>query len=100
MDKDICLFHSFLVRILFVKSLIPQFSVSRYFIEVFLRTPIILIIPLIIMFLIKDIKLGNLFMDLIFNGFIGVGVTAISIFILGLNKGERKMIVGKIRGLL
>jgi hypothetical protein len=52
------------------------------------------------MFLIKDIKLGNLFMDLIFNGFIGVGVTAISIFILGLNKGERKMIVGKIRGLL
>ena len=93
-------FILFLVRILFVKSLIPQFSVSRYFIEVFLRTPIILIIPLIIMFLIKDIKLGNLFMDLIFNGFIGVGVTAISIFILGLNKGERKMIVGKIRDLL
>ncbi|WP_315578951.1 hypothetical protein [Hoylesella oralis] len=90
-------FILFFVRAFFVKSLIPQLSISRYFFEVFLRTPIILIIPLIVMFFIKDINFGNLFLNLILNCLIGFFLISIAIFVLGLNRWERNLIIEKVK---
>lgn len=86
-----------LVRLNFVKYKINEFSILQWLSLCFVKSCLIVVVPLLLTGLLYSVNFNNKYSELIAVGGFGFIVTCLSIFLLGLTKNEKKFILSKIK---
>ncbi len=82
---------SLIARLVLLRNMIPCFSIKKYLIDVILKVFSVVVISSIILFFIKYIIHSNGFVELIFIVTLSFIIVSCTIYILGLNNKEKKI---------
>lgn len=85
-----------LARLFLLKEKVDTFSIVNWIKDVPLRSLVVVSIPILSCFAIKHIQIDNSVLELIGKSGLAFVITCASVFVIGLDKNERKMILSKI----
>ena len=87
------------VRLIFCKQMLLSFSTLTWLKDTVLRSVAIMICPIIANISVIDYEYSNQIIEFVSVCSLSVFLTLIGIFVFGLNSGERKLILSKIRNI-
>ena len=85
-----------IARILLVKERVPSFSIRQWTFPLLLNTLVLSLIPLLCYIGIDKLPIHLPIVELFVKGGLVFLITAMSIFLIGFNKNERRFIIGKV----
>lgn len=85
-------FVAFVTRMFLIKEMIPLFSVLKWFYNCILGTLKIVIIPMLIMKILSEIHIDNVYFEIFVMAGTAFVLMVVSIFVLGLDTVERQLI--------
>lgn len=91
---------STIARLLLVKEKVQSFPVTEWIQSVCLNTLYVLAIPITTLYILSLFNIGNIYVELVSKAGLAFLSTSLSIYILGLTRGERQFINSKILKIL
>ncbi|MBO4417828.1 MAG: hypothetical protein J5801_06915 [Bacteroidales bacterium] len=94
--RGIVLFVGTIARLFLVKEKVASFSILTWIKEVIGKSILVSLIPVASCFVIGLLNFDNLIVELIVKGGLSFGIICLSVFFIGLDKNEKKVVSSKI----